>query len=115
MRGVDQFGAAANFVETEQIVELEEGGRRRWTAFVQLRGSIPLLWSQKPNLRWQPQPYMRPQDDQMDAFVAHLAELRRRYGGTHVLVNLVNQKGREHRVGGELARVSLQASLDYVR
>lgn len=44
-----------------------------------------------------------------------MKELKRRYGGNHVIVNLVNQKGREHKVGGELARVSLQASLDFVR
>ncbi|CAD5211808.1 unnamed protein product [Bursaphelenchus xylophilus] len=118
VRGVDANGSSANFVETEQIIEFDNGGRvetRRWTSLLQLRGSIPLLWSQKPNLKWQPQPYMRPQDDQTEAFVSHMKELRRRYGGTHVIVNLVNQKGREHSVGGELARVSLQASLDFVR
>lgn len=74
-----------------------------------------MLWSQKPNLKWQPQPYMRPQDDQLDAYLRHMRELKRRYGGFHTIVNLVNQRGREHRVGSELARVSLQASLDYVR
>lgn len=58
---------------------------------------------------------MRPQDDQLDAYLRHMRELKRRYGGAHVIVNLVNQKGREHRVGSELARVSLQASLDFVR
>ena len=58
---------------------------------------------------------MRPQDDQLNGYLAHMRELKRRYGGSHVIVNLVNQKGREHRVGSELARVSLQASLDYVR
>lgn len=74
-----------------------------------------MFWSQKPNLKWQPQPYMRPQDDQLNAYLTHMRELKRRYGGSHVIVNLVNQKGREHRVGSELARVSLQASLDFVR
>lgn len=32
-----------------------------------------------------------------------------------VIVNLVNQRGREKRVGGELERVVLRANLDYVR
>ncbi|KAI6183254.1 SAC domain-containing protein [Aphelenchoides bicaudatus] len=117
VRGSDEKGSVANFVETEQIVELDNGTpeSRRWTSFLQFRGSIPLLWSQKPNLRWQPQPYMRPHDDQLDAYIRHMRELKRRYGGSHVIVNLVNQRGREHRVGSELARVSLQASLDFVR
>lgn len=35
---------------------------------IQCRGSIPLFWSQKPNLRWQPIPMMRPTDDQLLAF-----------------------------------------------
>uniref|UniRef100_A0A1I7Z0G1 Phosphatidylinositol-3-phosphatase SAC1 n=1 Tax=Steinernema glaseri TaxID=37863 RepID=A0A1I7Z0G1_9BILA len=37
------------------------------------------------------------------------------YGGKHVIVNLVNQKGREKRIGGELERTIVQANLDYVR
>ncbi|KAI6238406.1 SAC domain-containing protein [Aphelenchoides fujianensis] len=116
-RGTDHQGAVANFVETEQIVEVDDGSRdsRRWTAFLQVRGSIPLLWSQKPNLKWQPQPYMRPQDDQLEAYVRHMEFLRQRYNGNCVVVNLVNQRGREHRLGSELARVVLQASLDYVK
>ncbi|EJW71562.1 hypothetical protein WUBG_17531, partial [Wuchereria bancrofti] len=32
-----------------------------------------------------------------------------------VVVNLVNQKGREKRVGGELDRVVLRTNLDFVR
>ncbi|KAI6195468.1 SAC domain-containing protein [Aphelenchoides besseyi] len=117
VRGTSPDGAAANFVETEQIVEVDDGTResRRWTAFLQTRGSIPLLWSQKPNLRWQPQPYMRPQDDQLDAYMRHMKEMRKRYDGEHVIVNLVNQRGREHRLGSELARVVLQASLEFVK
>jgi hypothetical protein len=58
---------------------------------------------------------MRPQDDQLGTYTQHMMDLKRRYGGLHVIVNLVNQKGREHRVGSELARVSLQAALNFVR
>ena len=32
-----------------------------------------------------------------------------------VIVNLVNQKGRERRVGGELERIALQANVSGVR
>ncbi len=40
-RGVDDFGNAGNFVETETIFDL--GGLT--TSFVQIRGSVPLSWS----------------------------------------------------------------------
>ncbi|VDD92033.1 unnamed protein product [Enterobius vermicularis] len=108
MRGSGVDGNSANFVETEQIIQY-------LTSFLQTRGSIPLYWSQKPNLRWQPDPFMKPADDQVKAFVDHMENQRSNYGGKHVIVNLVNQRGREKRVGGELERVVLRANLDYVR
>lgn len=43
-RGVDSNGNAANFIETEQILVHEN----KIVSFVQLRGSIPLQWTQKP-------------------------------------------------------------------
>jgi hypothetical protein len=58
MRGTDIQGNSANFVETEQIVEFDQDGQRTnrvLTSFLQTRGSIPLYWSQRPNLKWQPQ------------------------------------------------------------
>lgn len=50
MRGIDEKGNVANFVETEQIVHY--GDYR--CSFVQIRGSIPLAWSQLPNLKYKP-------------------------------------------------------------
>jgi hypothetical protein len=40
-RGVDEEGNAANFVETEIIVEYMES----MYSNVQVRGSIPVMWS----------------------------------------------------------------------
>uniref|UniRef100_A0A0N5AP71 Phosphatidylinositol-3-phosphatase SAC1 n=1 Tax=Syphacia muris TaxID=451379 RepID=A0A0N5AP71_9BILA len=118
MRGSGVDGHSANFVETEQIIQYDKGNdpRQRYlTAFLQTRGSIPLYWSQKPNLRWQPDPTMKPADDQVKAYVDHMENQLLHYGGKHVIVNLVNQRGREKRIGGELERVILRANLDYVR
>lgn len=42
MRGLDEEGHVANFVETEQALLHEDG---RQTSFVQVRGSIPLFWA----------------------------------------------------------------------
>ncbi|MFH4981106.1 hypothetical protein AB6A40_007815 [Gnathostoma spinigerum] len=118
MRGVDHEGHSANFVETEQILQYDKDGnneKRYLTSLVQTRGSIPLFWAQRPNLHWQPDPTMKPTDDQVAAYVRHMKGQQQIYGGRHVIVNLVNRTGRERRVGGELERVSLQANLDFVR
>uniref|UniRef100_A0AAR2LR20 SAC domain-containing protein n=1 Tax=Pygocentrus nattereri TaxID=42514 RepID=A0AAR2LR20_PYGNA len=52
VRGIDSEGHAANFVETEQIVQYN-GAK---ASFVQTRGSIPFYWSQRPNLKYKPKP-----------------------------------------------------------
>ncbi|CAJ0578115.1 unnamed protein product, partial [Mesorhabditis spiculigera] len=114
-RGVNIDGHPANFVESEQIVQ-PAGAPTAYSSFVELRGSIPLIWSQRPNLRWQPCPLLKPADDQLMAYVKHFQRQHDIYNGQkQVIVNLVNQKGREKKVGGELERVALQANLGYVR
>ncbi|PIO76727.1 hypothetical protein TELCIR_01182 [Teladorsagia circumcincta] len=84
-RGVSSDGHPANFVETEQIVETISGRGRRLTSFLQTRGSIPLLWSQRPNLKWQPMPTMKPSDDQLSAYIKHFENQKKTYGGQHIL------------------------------
>ncbi|KAM0881963.1 hypothetical protein ACQ4PT_032596 [Festuca glaucescens] len=56
-RGVNDHGKVANDVETEQIVFEEEAGswKGRMSAVVQMRGSIPLFWSQEAG-RLSPKP-----------------------------------------------------------
>uniref|UniRef100_A0A1I7VC62 Phosphatidylinositol-3-phosphatase SAC1 n=1 Tax=Loa loa TaxID=7209 RepID=A0A1I7VC62_LOALO len=118
MRGVSANGHSANYIETEQLVEYDKDSdpkQRCLTSFVQIRGSIPLFWSQRPNLHWQPEPMLNPVDDQTEAFKRHMIMQRNVYGGKHVIVNLVNQRGREKRVGGELDRVVIHTNLDFVR
>ena len=43
-RGIDETGASANFVETEQLIISKE----HLYSFIQIRGSIPLFWKQNP-------------------------------------------------------------------
>lgn len=94
-RGLDAHGHAANFVETEQICEWAN----RLTSHVQIRGSIPLHWSQRPNLRWQPQPIVDEAQPQTVGFTRHIDQIRARYPTAPlVLVNLVNSSGRERRM-----------------
>ena len=44
-RGLDEHGKAANFVETEFLVDFNKGEVN--FAHVQIRGSVPLFWKQK--------------------------------------------------------------------
>lgn len=56
-RGVNDHGRVANDVETEQIVLDEQAGscKGRMSSVVQMRGSIPLFWSQEAS-RFSPKP-----------------------------------------------------------
>ncbi|GFZ12303.1 phosphoinositide phosphatase family protein [Actinidia rufa] len=56
-RGVNDRGRVANDVETEQIVLDEEAGscKGKMSSIVQMRGSIPLFWSQEAS-RFSPKP-----------------------------------------------------------
>lgn len=52
-RGINEEGFVANYVETEQIViDLDANTKNRSTcsSFVQVRGSAPVYWYQKPDL-----------------------------------------------------------------
>jgi phosphatidylinositol-bisphosphatase len=42
VRGVDDNGCVANFVETEQCTVLNE----KVSSFIQVRGSVPVFWEQ---------------------------------------------------------------------
>lgn len=69
-RGGNERGEVANFVETEVVIclplpQTDEEGRGEededeekrevlLLSYVQVRGSIPLPWSQEPELKWQP-------------------------------------------------------------
>ena len=56
-RGVNDRGHVANDVETEQIVLDEEAGscKGKMSSVVQMRGSIPLFWSQEAS-KFSPKP-----------------------------------------------------------
>lgn len=88
-RGLDGEGNAANFVETEQIMLLETAQ----ASFVQTRGSVPLLWSQAPDLMYKPRPVLA-LDNQAISFNKHFAEQINTYGNQLVL-NLLDNKGNE--------------------
>ncbi|KAK4705453.1 phosphatidylinositol 3,5-bisphosphate 5-phosphatase, partial [Phenoliferia sp. Uapishka_3] len=111
-RGVNDQGYVANDVETEQIVSdalttpfysvPPTGGPRkpnsRYTSFVQVRGSIPLYWSQESiNMSPKPPIELTIVDPYFSAAALHFDDLLGRYGGPITVLNLIKQKERQPR------------------
>lgn len=66
---------------------------------MQTRGSIPLLWQQKPNLAWTPRPKILGNVHQnTESSSLHLHELSEKYGGV-TLINLIDKKGSQKAIG----------------
>jgi hypothetical protein len=93
-RGIDRAGAVANFVETEQIVQVDGNYH---LAYVQTRGSVPLFWGQTPTLRYKPPVELNTAEDHELAARRHFTEQLRHYGKQSV-INLTNTTGHEGRL-----------------
>ncbi|EEB13673.1 suppressor of actin, putative [Pediculus humanus corporis] len=89
-RGVDDDGNCANYVETEQILVY---GKHKFS-FVQIRGSVPIFWSQ-PGYKYRPPPRLDrgPAETQI-IFEKHFQKEIETYGPI-CIVNLVEQTGKE--------------------
>ncbi|WZZ83204.1 hypothetical protein YC2023_103776 [Brassica napus] len=86
-RGVNDEGSVANEVEIEQIVtkEVPEDQKIPMTSVVQMRGSIPLFWSQEAT------------DGNYVATQHHFENLKQRYGKLIIILNLLKKgKHREN-------------------
>lgn len=95
-RGADVNGHVSNFVETEQIVIHGDA----FASYVQVRGSIPLLWQQQACFKYKPTPALKIVDaggkdglSQM-GFEKHFASLFTTYGPV-TAVSLVDLHGSE--------------------
>ncbi|KAL0215283.1 hypothetical protein P9112_007467 [Eukaryota sp. TZLM1-RC] len=101
-RGVDfnHSHTPANTVITEQSI-ISDCGRSLIGSYILMRGSIPLQWSQTPDLTLKPSIKMIENDwNDCDVFRSVVEDLQRSFGKPLVFVNLINQKGHE----GDLCR-----------
>ncbi|XVE87533.1 hypothetical protein DITRI_Ditri18aG0125400 [Diplodiscus trichospermus] len=97
-RGADPDGYVANFVETEQIVQMNGFT----SSFVQIRGSMPFLWEQIVDLTYKPKfEIVRPEEAARVA-ERHFLDLRKKYGSV-LAVDLVNKHGGEGRLSEKFA------------
>lgn len=100
MRGADETGAVANYAETEQIVLLPDGAV---SSFVQVRGSVPLLWEQPASLKYAPRAVLRGAEPaQRVAFGRHMRAQLARYGAV-TAVNLIDKSKDQKMLGDAYA------------
>ncbi|CAH2245690.1 jg4850 [Pararge aegeria aegeria] len=93
-RGIEPSGKVANYVETEQIVSIICSDSIHRASFVQVRGSVPIFWSQ-PDYKFRPPPRLdRTEEESHTAFKKHFEDELKMYKQV-CIVNLVEQQGRE--------------------
>ncbi|CAI9753324.1 unnamed protein product [Fraxinus pennsylvanica] len=109
-RGADSDGYVANFVETEQIVQLNG----HTASFVQVRGSIPLLWDQIVDLTYKPKFEIVRPEEAPRVVDRHFLDLRKKYGNV-IAVNLVNKHGDEGRLCEKFGDAMQHIASDDVR
>ncbi|KAK1800390.1 hypothetical protein P4O66_005620 [Electrophorus voltai] len=92
VRGTNDDGQVANFVETEQVIFLDD----KVSSFIQIRGSIPLFWEQ-PGIQVGSHRVRlsRGFEANAPAFERHFVALKRLYG-KQVNINLLGMKEGEH-------------------
>lgn len=98
-RGVDEEGCTANTVETEQIFSQHNWQpSNRTYSLVQLRGSIPLFFSQTP-YSFKPVPVLQHSEAANEAaFRRHFDTAGAYYGNVHAVL-LVDMSGGEKAIG----------------
>ncbi|CAK7355540.1 unnamed protein product [Dovyalis caffra] len=135
-RGADSDGYVANFVETEQIVQMNgftssfvqeravgpeisaelgaRGGNSMHSKNNGVRGSIPFLWEQVVDLTYKPKFEIVRPEEAPRVVERHFLDLRKKYGAVFA-VDLVNKHGGEGRLSEKFANAMHRVISDDVR
>lgn len=97
-RGANLEGDVANFIETEQLLEFQ--GFR--FSFLQVRGSIPLLWEQIVDLSYKPRLNLIHHELTSKVVERHFLDLSQRYGDV-IALDLTNKHGDEGKLSAAYA------------
>ncbi|KAL0291662.1 UNVERIFIED_CONTAM: Phosphoinositide phosphatase SAC8 [Sesamum calycinum] len=89
-RGANLGGDTANFIETEQLLDIEG----HISSFLQVRGSIPLLWEQIVDLSYKPRLNIIHHEQTSEVVERHFNDILQRYGGC-IAVDLTDKHGDE--------------------
>ena len=100
IRGADTNGNVANSVESEEIITYKDKeGKINICSFIEVRGSIPLIWDQEPNLQLNPK--IKPLDDfgkNCEVFKMYIEDMFENYGSI-CCVNLIDKKKDQDIIG----------------
>ncbi|KAI9446507.1 SacI homology domain-containing protein [Lactarius indigo] len=115
-RGVDDEAHVANFVETETVTRLERENITNIFSYVQIRGSIPLFWTQS-GAGLKPAPQLSPgatRQQNLKALSRHFKRTLPTYG-PHTIVNLAEKHGREGIITNAYGEYVEEAQLSAVK
>ena len=113
-RGGDLNGNVANFVETEQIISFleEDDNMYNIISHIQIRGSIPLAWTQDANLSPIPKIILDTEySKHKEIYVNHINDLSSNYGKI-ILINLIDKKGQQKKIGQLFENIFLDVNGD---
>ncbi|WVZ06482.1 hypothetical protein V8G54_019828 [Vigna mungo] len=109
-RGANFEGDSANFIETEQLLETEEFK----FSFLQVRGSIPILWEQIVDLSYKPHLRVISHEETPKIVERHFHDLMQRYGEI-VALDLTDKHGEEGQLSAAYAaEMQTQQNTRYV-
>jgi hypothetical protein len=129
-RGANKSGQVVNYVETEQIIatptsvhgfptDKSPNTEGPITSFVQIRGSIPLLWEQKPNLAWEPPIKIKPKPAEVqDSTLKNHFNTQLTYYNRQTVVSLIKLKGGESELGKHFTKYiekDKNSNLNYIQ
>ena len=105
-RGLDPNGNCANFVETEQTLIFPDG---KLTSFVQVRGSIPIVWNSPCTLKYEPCVIIENDVNGSSYSEDHFKSMESHYctdkpDSIILCVNLIDKKRDQERLGFEFAK-----------
>lgn len=90
VRGVDDNGHVANFVETEQVIFLEDAV----SSYLMIRGSVPLFWEQPGvNVGSHKIKMSRGSEISQPSFDRHVSLVKKRYGRQHFITLCGSKEG----------------------
>ena len=105
IRGADKNGGVANCVEIEEVLIYKHSEKTTINSYVQIRGSIPLQWTQEPNMTRNPKIAIQGSfDENFNVFSLHINELINKYDSIHC-INLIDKKKDQLKIGKEYEKL----------
>lgn len=99
-------GNCSNTADTEQILVIYKPNTLdlKVVSYVQLRGSMPFLWQQKPDMKWEPKGDIYMANHNFEVARKHFDKVKKDYGN-QVVINLIDKRKIQQKLGAEFQRV----------